>query len=308
MTQPQGQPVPPVEDEVKVFDASEGPMALASIDRASIDIQIATARAFPRSVSKALAEVESLALLDEETAASMFYALPRGKNDDGSKKFIEGPSVRLAELIAYSWSNLRVDSGIIAVETRALTAQSTCFDLEKNVAVRVQVKRSIWGNRGRFNDDMIGVTSQAAISIALRNAVFRVVPRVYIDRVYEKARLVALGDTGSFAKKRDNAIAWFKKVGIEVAQLYEVLGIRGFEDLQGDQYIQLQGIANAIKTGEATLESTFGKVKEKTDGATALNEALKAKVEPAPAPPAPTEESEDERAARLAEDAKLAQG
>ena len=63
----------------------DGSTALEAVDRASIDIQIATAKQYPRSVDKALKEALTLATLDEETAASMFYVLPR------AGKRIEGP-------------------------------------------------------------------------------------------------------------------------------------------------------------------------------------------------------------------------
>jgi hypothetical protein len=307
MTGPQQQ-----DDEIVVIHDPE-PMALANIDRASIDMQISTARAYPRSVAKCLVEVESLALLDEETAESMFYALPRGRGSD--KKFIEGPSVRLAELMAYSWGNLRVDSGIISEDARSITAQSTTFDLEKNVAVRVQVKRRITDSRGkRYGDDMIGVTSQAAISIALRNSVFRVVPRVYVDRIFDKARKVVLGEMGTFEMRRNKAIEYFTAKGITNEQIFEVLGIRGMDDFQGDQYLALKGLFTAIKTGETTLKDAFGD-KKAAGGAASVNEALKSTPAPAApvsaapkveeAPAAKKDETDDDI---LAFDKKIAEG
>jgi hypothetical protein len=60
----------------------------------------------------------------------MFYKLPRG----GKK--IEGPSVRMAEVVAYSWGNLRVDARIATGGAKTVTAVGTAFDLERNVAVR----------------------------------------------------------------------------------------------------------------------------------------------------------------------------
>lgn len=321
MAGPQMPPAAPLEESEAIVIHDPEPMALASMDRASIDMQISTARAYPRSVAKCLTEVESLALLDEATAESMFYALPRGRGAD--KKFIEGPSVRLAEMFAYAWGNLRVDSGIIGEDARMLTAQATTFDLEKNVAVRVQVKRRITDSRGkRFGDDMIGVTAQAAISIALRNSIFRVVPRVYVDRVFEKARQVVLGEMGTFETRRNQALNYFTAKGITLEQIFEVLDIKGLDDLQGEEFLRLKGLFTAIKTGETTLRDAFPD--KKAAGAAAVNEALK--TTPTPAAPvsaavAPAEamqmvgdatlskkeETDNEREERLAFDKKLAE-
>src|SRR5678816_4803120 len=99
----------------------------------------------------------------------MFYSLPRGGRN------IVGPSVRFAEVVASSWGNIRSGARIIDIDDKFITAQGQCFDLEKNICVQVEVKRRITKKDGkRYDDDMIGVTGNAACSISLRNAVFKV--------------------------------------------------------------------------------------------------------------------------------------
>lgn len=63
------------------------------LSRAEVDQKIATARAYPRQVTKAIQNIMTLATLDEETAEECSYALPRGK------KPIVGPSARFAEIV-----------------------------------------------------------------------------------------------------------------------------------------------------------------------------------------------------------------
>ena len=255
--------------EVESGPIMDSSVALSAVDRASIDVQIATAKQYPRSISKALNEAMALATMDEETAASMFYALPR------SGKTIEGPSARLAEIMSYTWGNLRVDADIVAEDKETVTAMGTCFDLEKNVAVRVRVKRRITDKfNKRYNADMIGVTSNAAISIALRNCVFKVVPRAFVDRIYLAARKASLGEAGTFTAKRAKALDWFAKAGIKPEQVFAQLGVRGVEDILEDQLIVLRGLVTAIKDGETTIEQTF-RPHDASNGASALNEALK---------------------------------
>lgn len=259
-----------VDVEVGTMQLLEGAGALEAVDRASIDVQIATAKRYPRSVDKALKEALTLATLDEETAASMFYALPR------SGKTIEGPSARLAEVMAYSWGNIRVDADIVAEDRTTVTAMGTCFDVEKNVAVRVRVKRRITDKKGaRYNEDMIGVTSNAAISIALRNCVFKVIPAALTRRIYMEARTASLGKGSTITQKRQNALEWFGKMGVSDAQVFEVLGVRGLDDIGQEELITLRGLKTAIKDGETTVEQTFSRSSDSED-AKDLDEALKA--------------------------------
>lgn len=264
----------------EVLSLVDGNGALSAVDRASIDMQIATAKRYPRSVTAALRDAVSLATLDEETAASMMYSLKR------AGKVIEGPSARLAEIMAYSWTNLRADADIVAEDAKYVTAMGTCFDLEKNVAVRVRVRRRITDSKGkRYNDDMIGTTSNAAISIALRNSVFKVVPRAFVDQVYKKARSASLGKGGTITQKRQAAIEWWGKLGVKPEEVFDLLEVKGVDDIGEDELITLRGFANAVKEGEQSVEALFRA--ERQADASALTEALRTKkAEPSDANPA----------------------
>ena len=139
------------------------------------------------------------------------------------------------------------------------------------------MKRRITDKRGnRFNDDMIGVTGNAAISIALRNSVFKVVPASLVRRVYQAARLASLGKGGTITQKRQNAMEWFGKMGVQEQQVFDLLGVRGLDDIGEDQLITLRGLKTAIQDGETTVEQTFNPPKGRSEGAEDLNEALDA--------------------------------
>lgn len=260
------------QDESEVVDVGSvtdlmAPESAGALDRAAIDIQVATAKQFPRSVAASLKEAKELVTLDKETASTMYYVLPRA----GRK--IRGPSARLAEALAYSWGNLRIDGDIVSVDKTHVTAMGTCFDLERNVAIRIRVKRRITKKNGtRFDEDMIGVTQNAAVSIAVRNAILKVIPSPYVTKLYEQAQKASLGE-GTMDAKRTAALDWFGQAGILPEQVYNMLGIEGLEDLGVDEIIDLKGIANAVKGGDTTLEMVFNPPKhsEKTSD---LNQAL----------------------------------
>jgi hypothetical protein len=230
--------------------------ALPALLRAEIDGAIATAKSYPRSTAEFLREVTALVTLDEETAEACHYALPR-KDKDGKKILIEGPSARFAELIQYSWGNNRGGGRVISDEGNFVTAQGTFHDLEKNIQVVMEVKRRITNAAGkRFGDDMIGVTGNAAASIAHRNAVLKAIPKAIWGIAYQRAKSVAVGTMQTLGAKRESALAWFAKCNITPDQIYAKLEIGGLEDIGLEELALLVGIKTAIKEG-ARPEEVF---------------------------------------------------
>ena len=68
---------------------------------------------------------------------------------------------------------------------------------------------------------MIMTTANAATSIALRNVVFRVVPRAYINEIYEAARKAAAGSARTLKQRRMEMIQYFESLGIQQRQILE---------------------------------------------------------------------------------------
>ena len=60
------------ESPIEVVDSIN---PIEAIERANIDIQIATAKKYPRSLARVKNDILSTATLDEETAESCFYVL-----------------------------------------------------------------------------------------------------------------------------------------------------------------------------------------------------------------------------------------
>ena len=236
-------------DSLVVIDT---PPALSPAARGEIDVQIATARRFPRSIKSFKEQALAMATLDEETAAGCFYSLPRGG------KTVEGPSARLAEIVLSAWGNIRADARVIEVGSRDIVAEGACWDLEKNVAVRVQVKRRITDRNGkRYNDDMIVVTGNAACAIALRNAVFKVVPGAYTKAVLAAARSVAIGDAKTLASRRAEMMAYFGKMGAPAEKVLATINRPSIEDVTLDDLATLKGLATAIRDGDTTVDEAF---------------------------------------------------
>ena len=226
--------------------------SLGALNRSEIDAQIATAKQYPRNIAQALNNVETLATLDEETASSCFYMLRR------QGKLIEGASVRMAEIIASSWGNIRVQSRIIANDGKFITAQGVCHDLETNYAVSAEVKRRITDSKGRtYSDDMIAVTGNAACAIAQRNALFKVVPMALFKKVVAKAKKVSIGEATSLEETRMKLLDYFQKIGVDNQRLFDYLSVEKIEEIDTDMVVELRGLATAIKEGTTSVQETF---------------------------------------------------
>lgn len=227
--------------------------ALRAITGGETDVQIATAKKFPRSITNFRKEATELVTLDEETAGSCIYALPRGG------KTLEGPSARFAEVILYSFKNVRVQSQVIGEDGKFVTVRGMAWDIQNNVAKAVEVKRRICDKSGRkFNDDMIGVTTAAASVIAIRNATLQLIPKALWQPMYLSAREVIAGNAETLSSRRDKLLAYFLKLGVANAKVFVACGVNGIEEITLDHMVTLRGFATAIKDGEKTIEEFFG--------------------------------------------------
>lgn len=225
---------------------------LQAINRSEVDMQISTAKQYPRDMFRSLERIKDIATLDQDTAADCFYALSR----QGQR--IEGVSVRLAEIIAGAWGNLRVQTRIVGNDGKTVTAQGVCHDLETNVAVCVEVKRRITDKNGRtYSEDMQVTTGNAASAIAFRNAVLKVVPKAVTNRVIRDIREVAIGRSVDLETRRKSMIDWFAKIGVSLQDLLTYCNVKRAEEIDNAMVFELRGLANAIKEGTTTVQDTF---------------------------------------------------
>jgi len=226
--------------------------AIEAISRGELDIQITTARNYPRSIGRCIDEARTLALHSQEVAASCLYSLPRGG------KPITGGSVRLAEILVNAWEHIRVEGYIVEEGAKHIVARGVCADLQKNTAYRTDVRRRITDKYGkRYNDDMINVTANAAISIAIRNSVFRCIPKAFWEPIYNEARRAAVGDVKSLATRRDGMIQQFAKMGVTKEMLLAKLERQSVEEISLDDVADMIGVFQAVKSGEANIDDVF---------------------------------------------------
>lgn len=240
------------QNEFQQVEIIQNNTALELITKAEIDVQISTAKAFTRSITTFLQKATSIATVSEEVAQSCNYALPRGG------KTLEGPTVRLAEIVCSTYGNIRSGARVIANDGKTITAQGICHDLETNNCVTVEVKRRITDSKGKtYNEDMQTVTGNAACAIAYRNAVFKVIPSALVSEVYEATKEVARGTAETLPKRRDKAVSYLTSLGVTEKQILDVLELKKIEDIDLDKLSVLRGMVTLIKNGESTVKDLF---------------------------------------------------
>lgn len=239
--------------EVLQVNQDQNIIQIDAVERANVDSQVATAKQYPRDLARSVNNSIAMATMDITTAQSCGYALPRGG------KPITGPSVHLAKLVVSNWGNIRAEAKVVQITDKQVISRGTCWDLENNVATAFEVRRSIIGKGGkRFSDDMITVTGNAANSIAYRNAVFSVIPKAIIDKVYQAAQHYITGDLSDEEKlvtRRKKCIDFFKsEYGITEDEVVMLCGKQTVNQIKADQIALLLGITQSLKDGDTTVE------------------------------------------------------
>ena len=236
-------------------------VSVDAMERANVDSQVATAKQYPRNIRRSIDNSIVMATMDNETAQSCGYALPRGG------KPITGPSVHLAKIIVSNWGNMRTEAKVVQITDKQIISRGTAWDLETNVASAFEVRRSIIDKKGnRFSDDMITVTGNAANSIAYRNAVFSVVPKAVVDKVYKAAQKCITGDLSDnekLLKRRTDAINYFNdEWGITEEEVVKLCGKQTVNQIKADEIALLLGMVQSLKDGDTTVDELMKPIRE----------------------------------------------
>lgn len=238
---------------VEVMDSSS--IVLAQ-NKAEIDMQIATAKQYPRDVHRCLNDIVTWGTMDDETAQSCFYSLTR-KGATGNNA-VEGLSVRMAEIIIDAWGNARVDTRVVADDGKQITAQAVCIDLERNVAVRTEVRQRCTDKYGKpYTEDMKITVSNAACAKAFRNAVLKVVPKAITAKAVAEIKNVAMGKAVNMTETRTKLIAAFANIGVKEEEILEYLDVKDRESIDKDMVFHLRSLYQAIKDGETSVEDSI---------------------------------------------------
>jgi hypothetical protein len=264
---------------------------MAALNRSEIEVQMDAAHRYPRVLSTFRKEATTIATATQEIAKTCMYSLERWDSKERKKKYIIGPSIRLAEIVAATYGNLHSGSRVVDVGETTVTCQGVAWDVQRNVRQVAEVTRRITTTNGnRFSEDMIIVTQNAASAIALRNAIFRVVPRALIERIFTEVREMAAGGKKPIAEKQKDIIAALGRLGVSPERALDAVDRKTPEDLTLEDIEALIGLGSRVKEKEESIDEVFppraAAAEVKTEG---KREPMRAKETPAAAAAKPVD-------------------
>lgn len=229
------------------------PSAILQLERAQIDGQIATAHAYPRSLDQFKKRATAMATLDLETAESCIYSRPVGGG-----KTAEGASIRMAEIVAASYGNIRVSAQIIEQTDRYVKTEGVAHDLESNYAAKSQCVEPTVTREGKpYSEGQRAVVAKACQAKAFRDAVFKVVPRALCKSIISAAEKVIRGENVPLESRVQRVRQWLRGLKVDDARVFPVLGVTGWSEVTDEHLIKLTGLKTAIAEQDSTVEDAF---------------------------------------------------
>lgn len=233
------------------------------------------ARQYPRDIKTSVEEATMMATLDEETAEGCFYHLER-KSKDGSKTIIEGPSVRLAEIMKNAYGRIVVETGIVEDVPSHVVVYARATDLEKLTSTTMQVKRNTVNSYGQpYNADMRTIAMNAAMAIAKRNAVLDVIPKAFANNIVKRCKEMVQGAAANDLRGTvQKMVVWFAKQGVTSEMICEKCEVDSIDGITPKMIADLKGIATALKDNTTTVEDEFPQLRQSdSQGKTAADKA-----------------------------------
>jgi len=256
-TQRVNRPQEPDDAETALAVRQQDAMAIATT-RAAQEVQAAMviAKKFPRDVIQAERRIVD-ACKRPILAEQAMYAYPRGGTA------IEGPSIRLAEVLAQNWGNL--DTGIIELEQAdgESTMMAYCWDLETNTRqtkiFAVRHERHTKNGVTKLTDprDIYEMTANQG-SRRQRACILGVIPGDIVDRAIAQCNTTLQGNQAEpLADRIKKLLVAFEGLSVTKTMIETRLGHR-LDTINETEYITFRKIWKAITDNMQTVESYFG--------------------------------------------------
>ena len=188
-------------------------------------------------------------------AESAQYSYPRGGT------LVKGPSIRLAEVLARHWGNIRVGITITNQTDAQTEARAYAFDMQTNYMVDqefiVPHKRTTKKGVTRLTDERdIRELVQNFGSRYLRGCILRVIPSDIVESALEQVEKTLLSSDIPLVEQIRKMVTAFDELGVKVEHLEKRLG-HNLDATIPQEIVTLKGIYKSIKDGMATREQFF---------------------------------------------------
>lgn len=248
------------------FNQQNQPSVLAqsssSREMEEVKGQIFMARQFPRNVFQSEQRILD-ACKRPSLAQTAVYSYPRGKTK------VEGPSIRLAEVLAQNWGNIAF--GVKELEQREgeSVALAYAWDLETNVRQEkvFTVKHSRKANNTiKKLDDPRDIYELVANNGArrLRSCILGIIPGDIVETAVEECNRTLQGNNKGPLKDRvANALKAYKEKYRVTQEMVESRFGYNADAFTEYDYADLIKIFNSLKDGMSKVEDWFDKSSKK---------------------------------------------
>lgn len=256
------------DDESKALELPSQPqpethhMVAIEQSKAIQEVQAAfvIAKKFPRDETKSFARIiKSCQRI--KLAEQALYRLPIS----GSTK--EGPSIRLAEVVAQAWGNLRFGIKELARESTRSVCIAYCLDLETNTTVELDFTVDHWIEVGKAPNPKVKKPITDPVEIdrlianrgarKLRNCILNVIPGDIIDEAVKACRKTVAGGGGEPLTDRiRKMVTAFTELSITTEMIEARLG-HSVASTTGEEIVDMTSIYRSIVDKQAKRADFF---------------------------------------------------
>lgn len=226
---------------------------------AETQAQFVIAKKFPRSEHQCF-----MSILDSckrpSLAEQSQYVFPRGG------QLVQGPSIRLAEVLAQKWTNCKVGVEIVSQTNDATEAKAFAIDLENNYQVEASftvkhVRNTKKGTQKLTDERDIREMVQNIGSRHLRGCILRIIPGDIVEAAVEQCKRTLETSEIPMSEQIKRLIVAFDEVGVKVEHLEARLG-HNLDAIVPQEIVTLRGIFKSIKDGMSKREDFFDAFKK----------------------------------------------
>jgi len=196
-----------------------------------------------------------------------FYRFPV-TGPGGSRQYIEGPSIKLANNVAREFGNCiteirEIDVGDAWVFYARFTDIETGFSMERSYHQRKGQQTIKTKDPQRAIDQVYSIGQSKAIRNVIVNAL-----GIYCDYAYKEARNSLVEEIGKDLNGwRQRTLQGFVQMGLAIERVERVIG-RASKDWLAQDVSQVVAMARSIKDGMATVDETFPPIEAPAAAAT----------------------------------------
>jgi hypothetical protein len=197
-----------------------------------------------------------LSALAAAAGSDWFYRFPVN-NQDGTKGYVEGPSIKLANSVARIYGNCinevrEIDVGDAWVFYARFTDVETGFSMERAYRQR-KGQRSL---KTKDADRQLDIAYQIGQSKAIRNCIVNAL-EIYCEFAFQEAMDSLVNKIGKdLAGWRDRTIQGIRNMGIDVHRVDRVIG-RPAKDWLAADVARVIAMMKSVADGMADVNETF---------------------------------------------------